>query len=128
KWRDDALDAMAPVVRAALRIVAAACEGTPPPDGALERGGDMSWLVRRAAALAAVVRGELEFANEVTAPMPVGSAPERRWAVERARRYGRRQGPAVELSEARIRGAALLQDLAQQFARTITGTVPEKRH
>ncbi|MEM7677319.1 MAG: hypothetical protein AAF449_15065, partial [Myxococcota bacterium] len=125
---NDVLDAMAPVVRGAVRIVAAACEGTSPPEGALERSGDIGWLVRRSAALAAVVRGAFDEAKEVTSTLPVSSAPERAWALALSRRYGRRAAPPIEPLQARGMGAALVRDLAQQFARTITGTVPEKRH
>ena len=126
-WRGDPLDAIAPVVRGAIRMVAAATEGEPPPPGALTQAGDLSWLVRRAAALAAVVKGDLHDAVEVTKPMPYGSAPERRWAQDRLRRFGDRVAEPAESSEARPKGAALIDDLAQQLARTITGKLPPER-
>ncbi len=127
-WRDDALDAIAPVVRGAVRVVAAAAEGEAPPPLALERAGGLEWLVRRAAALAAVVRGDLSEAIEMTEPLPSGSTPERRWAQDRRRRYGGRDAEPVAPQDARPMAAALVGDLAHQFARTVTGTVPQERH
>ena len=127
-WRGDPLDALAPVIRGGLRMVASAAEGYPPGTGALERAGDMAWLVRRATALAAVATGDVSSAIEVTEPLPAGAAPERRWAQDRARRYrDQPAGPAAP-EDARQMGAALLGDLAQQLARTITRTLPEERH
>ena len=123
-WRSDPLDALAPVVRAAVRMVAQAAEGQSPLPGTLERAGDLRWLVRRASALAAVVRGDLEGALEATHAMPPGAAPERRWAQDRARRFVNRTADPVEPNEARPMGAALIGDLAHLMARTITGTVP----
>ena len=127
RWRGDPLDAIAPVVRAAVRMVAAATEGRSPVPGALERAGDLAWLVRRASALAAVVKGDLPRAIAATEIMSLGAAPERRWAQDRLRRFGERTAEPAEPEEARPMGAALMSDLAHQLARTVTDTVPRER-
>lgn len=126
-WRGDPLDALAPVVRAAVRIIAAAAEGQAPMPGVLDRAGDLAWLVRRATALASVVTGDLHQAVEVTRHLPPGAAPERRWAQDRLRRFGDHMPLPAEPEESRPMGAALIGDLAHQVARTITGTVPRER-
>ena len=127
-WRGDPLDALAPVVRGGLRMVASAAEGYVPTTGAQDRAGDMGWLVRRATALAAVVNGDLQTAIDATGALAPGAAPERRWAQDRARRFGGRPAEPASAQDARPMAAALLSDLAQQLARTITGTVARERH
>ena len=127
KWRQDSLDAVVPVVRGAIRLIAAAAEGQAPPPGTLERSGDLAWLIRRASALAAVARGELKSALALTQSLAPGVAPERRWAQDRLRRFtGKTPRPAAP-EEARPVAATLIGDLGHQLARTITGTVPRER-
>ena len=126
-WRGDPIDALAPVVRGATRIVASAAEGTAPSAGALERAGDLAWLVRRATALAAVAKGDLQLAIEATEPLSARAAPELRWAQDRLRRFANRMAEPASPQETRPMAAVLLGDLAHQFARTITGTVPRER-
>jgi hypothetical protein len=114
-----------PPVRGALRCIAGAAEGRAPSDAAVESAGDLTWAIRRARALAMIVRGDLEAARAAVDGMPPEAAPEGRWAKDRALRYGRRPVP-VSPEEARPAAAALVQDLATQLARTIAGSIGER--
>lgn len=119
-----ALVALFPPIRAVLRAVVQAAEGRPPTEVSLGAAGDLEWAMRRAEALALVVRGELEAAERAAQGLPAGASPEARWAGDRLLRFGQRDPEPVSAEEARPMAAALVRDLAHQLGRTLAGTVP----
>lgn len=120
---DAPFDPLFPPVRGALRAVVAAAEGHAPTDDAVAKAGDLQWVLARAKALALVVQGDLLGAQSAVQGFPEGSAPEGRWAEDRALRFSGRTPEPVSAEEARPMAAALLSDLTQQLARTLAGTV-----
>lgn len=121
---DAVLRALFPPIRAVLRAIVQAAEGRPPTEVSLSSAGDLEWAMRRAEALALVVRGELEAAERAVEGLPAGASPEARWAADRLLRFGQREPEPVSAEEARPMAAALVADLAHQLGRTLAGTVP----
>lgn len=110
-----------PPVRGALRAVLVAVQGRAPSPEAIEKGGDLAWVLQRSRALALVITGELEQACAAVEGLSENAAPEGRWAQDRLRRFeGRRQEP-VPPEEARSVAADIVADLIQQLAGTISG-------
>jgi hypothetical protein len=117
-----AADALAPPVRGALRAIVAAAEGLAPTGEAVASAGGLEWPLRRARALALLTAGDLDAARLLFEGGAEASAPEARWARERALRFGGRQAPRLDASESRPAAAALVADLAHQLLATIAGT------
>ncbi|MBI4820922.1 MAG: hypothetical protein HY791_31955 [Deltaproteobacteria bacterium] len=115
------VEAIVPSVRAVLRIAAAAGEGWTPTSQAVETAGDLSWIVRRARALALVGRGDLEAAHLTVAALGGVSSPEGALARSREVRFAGRTVPPLDPSIRRKAAAALVRDLALAFARTVAG-------
>jgi hypothetical protein len=113
---------LVPVVRAALRAVAASAEGRAPTLEAIAAAGDMDWALTRARALALVVRGESDRALELLAPLGGANTPEGLWAATHAARP-KGEEAAARLGDARRTAARLVADLAWQFGRTVAGTL-----
>ncbi len=120
---DAPFDPLFPPVRGALRAVVAAAEGRAPTDDAVAKAGELQWVMARAKALALVVQGDLQGAQSAVQHLQTGTAPEGRWAQDRALRFSGRAPDPVGAEEARPMAAALLSDLTQQLARTLAGTV-----
>ncbi len=117
-------DPLFPPVRGVLRAIIAAAEGEAPSQTAIDRAGDLTWVVRRARALAMIVRGDLYAAKAAVEAMPPETAPEGRWARDRLHRYEGREQVPVRPDQARPAAAALVVDLSTQLARTVAGTLP----
>lgn len=115
------VEAIVPSVRAVLRIVAAAGEGWTPTAEAVEKAGDLAWIVRRARCLALLARGDLEAALLVVGPIGGSSSPEGSLALGRQLRYRGRDAPALDAAERRRAAAGLVRDLSVAFGRTIAG-------
>lgn len=105
-------------VRAALRAVIASAEGIAPSEQAVAEAQSMDWALARARALALVVQGDLQGAQAAVRGFPEASAPEGRWAKDRALRFDGRAAEPVTPDEARPVAAALISDLVQQLARS----------
>src|SRR5688572_33446803 len=80
-------DPLFPPVRGMLRAIIASAEGDAPTTGAVEQAGDLTWVTRRARALAMIVRGDLMAAVAAVDAMPPESAPEGKWAKDRLVRF-----------------------------------------
>lgn len=120
-------DPVFPPVRGALRAVVACAEGRVPEREAIAAAGDLAWVLARARALGLLVQGELTEAQAAVAALEAASAPEGRWAADRALRFAGRAPEPVDPREARPVAGALAADLAQVLARTLAGTVGRGR-
>lgn len=112
-----------PVVRAAVRAVAAAAEGDPPTEAAIAAAGDLEWVLRRSRALALAVRGDLDAATEAVQALGKVGAAEVMWTQARMMRFAGRPAAPVEPAAARRAAARIVSDLAVQLGRTVAGTV-----
>jgi hypothetical protein len=119
-----AWDALFPPVRGVLRAILAAAAGRAPTMSALKHAGDYAWILHRARALAAILRGELDAAREEVKMLPPDASPEGQWTSDRWIRFNGRREICATSHEALGFAASMIGDLVHHLGRTLAGTTP----
>jgi len=110
-------------VRSALRAVAAAVEGWPPTEEAITRAGDLDWVLLRARILALGAAGDLAAAAALSTRIDGPLPEDMRWVEARGRRYSGGVVPVAPVAEVRRAAVALIRDLAEALARSVSGAL-----